>query len=99
MTAPAFYCENCGRKVPAGLASCPGCRQEFDSVRCPVCGFTGSSEEFKSRCPDCGYTGVTEFSTETNKKIKKQFSPLLYKILIVVLVITLFILIRLYFML
>lgn len=36
---------------------CGKCGRFFSSVRCPVCGKTGSSNMFANGCPSCGYGG------------------------------------------
>lgn len=50
-----FFCENCGAEVPENAKMCKKCGKFFISVRCPSCGHTGTSSEFKSGCPNCGY--------------------------------------------
>ncbi|MBQ1628981.1 MAG: zinc ribbon domain-containing protein [Treponema sp.] len=50
-----FFCENCGAEVPENAKLCKKCGKFFISVRCPVCGHTGTSSEFKQGCPNCGY--------------------------------------------
>lgn len=50
-----FFCENCGAEVPENAKLCKKCGKFFISVRCPNCGRTGTSREFKKGCPDCGY--------------------------------------------
>lgn len=52
-----FYCENCGAEVPQSARFCNKCGRFFSSVRCPVCGKTGSSNLFANGCPSCGYGG------------------------------------------
>ncbi len=54
-----FYCENCGREVPFNAEVCPYCGKVFDAVKCPICGYEGSPEEFTSGCPKCGYLSVS----------------------------------------
>ena len=81
MKTPAakFFCESCGAEVPADAKFCKKCGKFFSSVRCPVCGTTGSNEKFKDGCPNCGYAvgrkpGV--YKPEKNKiskDVKKQF--------------------------
>ena len=115
MESPSFYCEHCGRKVSSGLDVCPGCGQEFSSVRCPACGFTGDPELFKEMCPECGYIGKAKEDEDTgrnlyivksnnaeyrrNKRSEKQLPSWLYKVLIGVMVIIIVSLIRIYFLL
>jgi predicted RNA-binding Zn-ribbon protein involved in translation (DUF1610 family) len=55
MKAPSFYCENCGNPVSLKASSCPSCGREFESVKCPECGFTGRAALFSDGCPSCGY--------------------------------------------
>ena len=115
MNAPSFFCENCGREVSDRMEVCPGCGQEFSSVRCPACGFTGAPELFKKSCPGCAYVGedivdkdpchnfyiVKSESDETNsgKRSEKQLPPWLYRVLIAFLALTLIGLVRVYFLL
>lgn len=59
-----FFCENCGAEVPENAKLCKKCGKFFISVRCPNCGRTGTSKEFKKGCPSCGYaTGKNSFSS------------------------------------
>lgn len=74
-----FFCESCGAEVPADAKFCRKCGKFFSSVRCPVCGTTGSNEKFKDGCPNCGYavgrkpaTSKTE-KTKVSKETKKKF--------------------------
>ena len=50
-----FYCESCGAEVAQNAKVCTYCGKFFSSVRCPKCGKTGNTEEFKHGCPNCGY--------------------------------------------
>ncbi len=50
-----FFCENCGSEVPENAKLCKKCGKFFISVRCPNCGKSGTSKEFKKGCPGCGY--------------------------------------------
>ena len=50
-----FFCENCGSEVPESSKFCKKCGKFFSAVRCPKCGCTGHSSEFKNGCPQCGY--------------------------------------------
>lgn len=50
-----FFCENCGSEVPENAKLCKKCGKFFISVRCPNCGKTGTSREFKDGCTQCGY--------------------------------------------
>ena len=50
-----FFCEFCDSEVPYNAKFCPKCGHFFLSVRCPVCGKTGSHAEFSNGCPQCGY--------------------------------------------
>ena len=59
-----FFCESCGSEVPRKSKFCPACGKFFASVRCPECGKTGMSEDFKNGCPRCGYA--------VNKNLKKK---------------------------
>lgn len=53
-----FFCENCGAEVPEKAKVCKHCGKFFISVRCPNCGATGTSSEFKKGCTHCGYADV-----------------------------------------
>ena len=55
MKEPSFYCENCGSPVSLKAASCPTCGRNFESVKCPECGFTGRAVLFSDGCPSCGF--------------------------------------------
>lgn len=50
-----FFCENCGSEVPQSARVCKHCGKFFSSVRCPVCGTTGTAAKFTNGCPNCGY--------------------------------------------
>lgn len=50
-----FFCENCGAEVPQNARVCKHCGKFFSSVRCPVCGTTGTPSKFANGCPSCGY--------------------------------------------
>lgn len=50
-----FFCENCGAEVPQSARVCKHCGKFFSSVRCPVCGTTGTAAKFTNGCPKCGY--------------------------------------------
>ena len=56
--APRFYCESCGKQVPADVDSCPHCGMPFYAVRCPRCGYTDNAMKFVGGCPSCGYLGA-----------------------------------------
>jgi len=105
LSTPYFYCENCGQNVSSSLDICPGCGQEFSSVRCPSCGFTGEAPLFKIKCPQCGYSGIQNTSsykkTDLIKpgKNRKQLPVWLYSALIGIMVVVIFGLIRIYFLL
>ena len=62
-----FFCENCGSEVPRKSRFCPVCGKFFASVRCPKCGHTGASEDFKKGCPECGYAVNSNVSLAQNK--------------------------------
>ena len=115
MKTPSFFCENCSREVSSDMNVCPGCGQEFSSVRCPACGFTGAPELFKNSCPLCAYVGVdvidktpgtklyvTKFEGndfKSSRKSQNHLPPWLYRVLIGILVIIIIYLIRVYFLL
>ncbi|MBR1402682.1 MAG: zinc ribbon domain-containing protein [Treponema sp.] len=50
-----FFCENCGAEVPQDARVCRHCGKFFSSVKCPVCGETGTPGKFTNGCPKCGY--------------------------------------------
>lgn len=56
-----FFCEFCGDEVPRNARTCPTCGKFFASVRCPKCGKTGSTDQFKKGCPACGYAVHPEY--------------------------------------
>lgn len=58
-----FFCEFCDSEVPYNAKICPTCGHFFLSVRCPVCGKTGSHKEFTNGCPQCGYAFNGDKST------------------------------------
>lgn len=69
-----FFCEYCDSEVPAKAKFCPKCGHFFLSVRCPVCGKTGSHEEFENGCPQCGYAfnGTPEDFKKSKKSLEIQ---------------------------
>ena len=115
MSTPSFYCENCSREVSSGLDVCPGCGQDFSSVRCPSCGFTGEAELFKESCPECGYIGkdivvkdpgnnfyIVKTGNDKSgwsKRSEKQLPSWLYMVLIRFMIIIIISLIWIYFLL
>ena len=72
MKAPnaKFFCESCGAEVPAAAKFCKKCGKFFASVRCPVCGTTGSNEKFKDGCPNCGYAVGREMPSAQPEKTR-----------------------------
>lgn len=73
-TNAKFFCESCGSEVPGNSKFCPKCGRFFASVRCPVCGETGSNEKFKNGCPKCGYTvsGINKKNYKEKNHISRQ---------------------------
>lgn len=65
-----FFCENCGSEVPKDAKMCRHCGRFFSSVRCPVCGTTGSNQKFANGCPNCGY--AVGKGTKNNTKLQKE---------------------------
>lgn len=53
-----FFCESCGAEVKPNARVCTYCGKFFSSVRCPRCGMTGNTEDFKNGCPSCGYAVI-----------------------------------------
>ncbi|MDD6969627.1 MAG: zinc ribbon domain-containing protein [Treponema sp.] len=68
-----FFCENCGSEVPRKSRFCPVCGKFFASVRCPKCGHTGASEDFRKGCPECGYAVNSNVSLAQNKDSDNLF--------------------------
>lgn len=90
---PSFYCENCGKEVPAEVPSCPYCGKRFFSVKCPVCSYSGPASEFIEGCPSCGYLGLPkETATDGGKHLPRW----VYQILLVFMLAALGILVRIY---
>ncbi|MCR5495463.1 MAG: zinc ribbon domain-containing protein [Treponema sp.] len=78
-TKAKFFCQNCGSEVPENAKLCTKCGKFFISVRCPSCGYTGTSKEFKEGCPQCGYAmgkkKQTAFTTtDRAKALNMMFS-------------------------
>lgn len=68
-----FFCENCGAEVPPNAKMCRHCGRFFTSVRCPVCGATGTNSQFANGCPVCGYAvGKGKKSTASEKISYKE---------------------------
>lgn len=63
-----FFCENCGSEVPENAKFCKNCGKFFSAVRCPKCGCTGRSQDFKKGCPKCGYAVSNDFVSNENSK-------------------------------
>ena len=63
-----YFCENCGAEVRSGASHCPSCGRTFTAVRCPQCGFEGTSAAFSRGCPSCGYM-------EEKKAVQGSASP------------------------
>ena len=74
-----IFCENCGAEVPQNARVCRHCGKFFSSVRCPVCGTTGSPSKFANGCPNCGYAvgqgekvnAPSEKESKASRKSKK----------------------------
>lgn len=66
-TEAKFFCENCGSEVSGKAKVCPVCGKFFSFVRCPKCGRTGLSDEFKNGCPDCGFAVQTDEDTSSSE--------------------------------
>lgn len=87
---PSYFCEACGTKVDKLATSCPTCGKLFDSIKCPMCAYTGKAHEFPNGCPKCGFMNDEQKAAykqriAKNEKIKNTISPeeaKLYKILI-----------------
>ncbi|MCL2520106.1 MAG: hypothetical protein FWE37_03755 [Spirochaetaceae bacterium] len=55
-----FFCENCGALVSGQDDRCGKCGKKFGGVKCPRCGYTGSTGEFAGGCPKCHYQLASE---------------------------------------
>ncbi len=64
-----FFCESCGAEVPRNSKVCTTCGKFFAAVRCPKCGKTGNTDDFKNGCPSCGYAVHVDYAGST-KNIK-----------------------------
>ncbi len=64
-----FFCENCGAEVPPNAKMCRHCGRFFTSVRCPVCGATGTNSQFANGCPVCGYAVGKGKKSSASEKI------------------------------
>ena len=76
---PKFFCEHCGTEVKGNDRVCPHCGKFFASVRCPSCGFSGASRDFRSGCPVCGYafgTGGQSYGNRKAKRAREAADPL-----------------------
>ncbi len=98
---PSFYCENCGKEVPADVSSCPYCGKRFFSVKCPVCSYSGPAPEFTKGCPSCGYLRPPEDlhtagEHETPVKEKKQLPRWVYRVLLFSMLAGLGVLVKIY---
>ncbi len=67
-----FFCENCGAEVPENAKLCKKCGKFFISVRCPNCGRTGTSKEFKKGCPSCGYATGKNLNSDFGKTLNNS---------------------------
>jgi uncharacterized membrane protein YvbJ len=87
-----FFCENCGTEVPQNARFCKKCGRFFSSVRCPVCGKSGRTDQFKNGCPHCGYAMKESANNKINKntlKMQKKDDDLpawIYGVTIVILI-------------
>ncbi len=61
--APKFYCETCGKEVPADVDTCPHCGMPFYAVKCPRCGHTAKAIHFVEGCPSCGYLAESQLQS------------------------------------
>jgi uncharacterized membrane protein YvbJ len=68
-----FYCESCGKKVHHRDNICPHCGKFFSKVKCPVCGMTGTSEQFLQGCPQCGYMAEKPFDLENSEYFETAY--------------------------
>ncbi len=71
-----FFCENCGNEVREDAKICTHCGKFFTNVRCPRCGFQGSSRQFKNGCPECGYSkdkNILKYTEKSPAESRKFF--------------------------
>ena len=102
----SFYCNNCGEKVSEKDKSCPYCHCVFTAVKCPQCGFRGESHFFHDGCPVCGYLAATSrdeesldaFPEDGTRRKKGWFSRLSPLAAAILLLLTLGLLVFLYFL-
>jgi len=87
-----YFCEGCGKEVPRNSRRCPHCGKFFSSVQCPRCGHQGEGRTFDAGCPSCGYLRFPESTLSSfgrgGGRIRTG-SPVLYRILGVVLTLAL----------
>ena len=73
-TQAKFFCENCNSEVRADARFCPTCGKFFSSVKCPMCGAVGTSQQFKDGCPKCGYAEGKSSQANSETKSTKKFA-------------------------
>jgi DNA-directed RNA polymerase subunit RPC12/RpoP len=87
-----YFCEGCGKEVPRNSRRCPHCGKFFSSVQCPRCGHQGEGRTFDAGCPSCGYLRFPESTLSSFGRgggRTRTGSPVLYRILGVVLTLAL----------
>ena len=87
-----YFCEGCGKEVPRNSRRCPHCGKFFSSVQCPRCGHQGEGRTFDAGCPSCGYLRFPESTLSSFSRgggRTRTGSPILYRILGVVLTLAL----------
>ena len=97
-----YFCEGCGKEVPRNSRRCPHCGKYFTSVQCPRCGHQGDSRSFEAGCPSCGYlrlpqTTLTRIRGRSGREGMRG-SPVLYRVLGIVLTLALLGLLALLFL-
>jgi uncharacterized membrane protein YvbJ len=71
LSAPTFFCENCGFEVNEEDDRCPNCGRRFGGVKCPRCHLTATKEAFHNGCPRCHYQFSLESAAPAPKNRKK----------------------------
>lgn len=97
-----FYCENCGKEVEESHDICPHCGAFFTAIKCPKCGFRGKLHQFDHGCPRCGYLSERDFEEirqvdlgETRKP-RKPLPTWLFLLILGIMLLSFFILSRIY---
>ena len=65
---PHYFCEACGAQVDKWDIQCPHCGKQFDSIKCPQCGYSGHAQEFSNGCPSCGFMSEEQKAAAADRK-------------------------------